>query len=459
MQLLEKISETLGGIVWGNGMLLLILGTGMYLTVRTGFFQLRKFPLILRKTIVSIFKDKEVTKSGDHKTLSQFQAMSTALAATMGTGNIAGVATALTLGGPGAIFWMWLSAFFGMMTVFGENVLGLYHRYKNSKGEWTGGPMVYIEKGLGAKPLGKAYALFCVLASFGMGNMAQVNSISTALDASFRIPPLATGIAAALLVGIILLGGIKRIGKVTEKIIPFVSLAYILGAILIIVINFKSLPAVFQEIFQGAFGFDAAAGGISGALVKQAVSVGFRRGVFSNEAGLGSSVMVHAASDIKEPVHQGMWAVFEVFLDTIVCCTLTALAVLSTGVLGGTGAGGAPLDGAPLVIAAFESGFGRFAGVFVSVSVALFAFATLLGWSFYGSKAVEYLFGEKSVGIYKLIFAAVIIAGAVAELKVVWGLSDVLNGLMAVPNLIALLLLSKTVTRETKSYLSRIKSK
>ena len=375
----------------------------------------------------------------------------------MGTGNIAGVATALTLGGPGAIFWMWVSAFFGMMTVYSENVLGIYYRYKNSKGEWTGGPMVYIEKGLKAKGLGKVYAFFCVLASFGIGNMAQVNSISTALDSTFRIPPLATGIATALLVGAIILGGIKRIGRVTEKIIPFISLLYILGAIIIIVINARAIPGVMGSIFRGAFGLDAAAGGISGAFIKQAVSVGFRRGIFSNEAGLGSSVMVHTASDVKEPVQQGMWAIFEVFLDTIVCCTLTALAVLCSGVLGQTGPDGLPLDGAPLVISAFQSGFGRLAGGFVSLSILLFAFATLLGWSFYGVKAAEYLFGEKSAVGYKLIFSAVIVAGATTELKLVWGLSDTLNGLMAIPNLVGVLLLSGTVIRETKRYLNCIK--
>lgn len=453
MEQLEKLNEIISGIIWGNGMLLLIIGTGIYFSIRTGFFQIIKIKHIFNETIVSIFKNKEVRKSSDKKAISQFQALSTALAATMGTGNIAGVATALTLGGPGAIFWMWVSAIFGMMTVFSENVLGIYYRYKNLKGEWVGGPMVYIERGLHAKWLGVIYAVFCVLASFGIGNMAQVNSISSALDATFKISPLVTGIATALLVGIIIIGGIKRIGKVTEKIIPFVSLAYIFGAILIIVLNFKQLPTVFKEIFTGAFGINSAVGGISGALVKQALSVGFRRGVFSNEAGLGSSVMVHTASDIKEPVKQGMWAIFEVFVDTIVCCTLTALAVLSTGVLGNVNNEGKILDGAPLVISAFSTGFGNFAGGFVSLSVMLFAFATLLGWSFYGAKAMEYLFGEKSVILYKLAFISVIVIGATTELKLVWGISDTLNGLMAIPNLIGVLLLSGTVVKATKKYL------
>ena len=459
MNTIEKLNLTLSNIIWGNGMLILIIGTGIYFSIRTGFFQITKAKHILKETIISIFKNKEVTKSSDKKAISQFQALSTALAATMGTGNIAGVATALTLGGPGAIFWMWVSAIFGMMTVFSENVLGIYYRYRNSKGEWVGGPMVYIERGLHSKWLGVVYAAFCVLASFGIGNMAQVNSISTSLDATFGFSKLATGVITAILVGIIILGGIKRIGKVTEKIIPFISLAYIIGAIIIIVINYKELPNVFKGIFVSAFGLKSAVGGVSGAIVKQAVSVGFRRGVFSNEAGLGSSVMVHTASDIKEPVKQGMWAIFEVFVDTIVCCTLTALAVLSTGVLGTMDSKGKLLDGAPLVISAFQTGFGKYAGAFVSISVMLFAFATLLGWSFYGSKAMEYLFGENGVIIYKLIFIGVIVLGATSELKLVWGICDTLNGLMAIPNLIGILLLSKTVVTLTKDYKNRIKHK
>ena len=459
METIEKLNEVLSGIVWGDAMLFLIIGTGLYFSIRTGFFQIAKIKHIFKETIVSIFKNKEVTRTTDKKAITQFQALSTALAATMGTGNIAGVATALTLGGPGAIFWMWISALFGMMTVFSENVLGIYYRYKNTKGEWVGGPMVYIERGLHSKWLGVVYAGFCVLASFGIGNMAQVNSISTALNSTFKLKPLVTGIITAVLVGIIIIGGVKRVGKVTEKIIPFVSLAYILGAILIIVLNYRQLPSTFKGIFAGAFGLNSVTGGISGAIVKQALSVGFRRGVFSNEAGLGSSVMVHTASDIKEPVKQGMWAIFEVFVDTIVCCTLTALAVLTTGALGKADANGQILDGAPLVISAFSSGFGNYAGIFVSISVMLFAFATLLGWSIYGAKAMEYLFGEKSVIIYKLTFAVMIVVGATTELKLVWGISDTLNGLMAIPNLIGILLLSGTVVKVTKDYNSRIKQK
>ena len=459
METIEKLNEVLSGIVWGDAMLFLIIGTGLYFSIRTGFFQITKIKHIFKETIVSIFKNKEVTRTTDKKAITQFQALSTALAATMGTGNIAGVATALTLGGPGAIFWMWISALFGMMTVFSENVLGIYYRYKNTKGEWVGGPMVYIERGLHSKWLGVVYAGFCVLASFGIGNMAQVNSISTALNSTFKLKPLVTGIITAVLVGIIIIGGVKRVGKVTEKIIPFVSLAYILGAILIIVLNYRQLPSTFKGIFAGAFGLNSVTGGISGAIVKQALSVGFRRGVFSNEAGLGSSVMVHTASDIKEPVKQGMWAIFEVFVDTIVCCTLTALAVLTTGALGKVDANGQILDGAPLVISAFSSGFGNYAGIFVSISVMLFAFATLLGWSIYGAKAMEYLFGEKSVIIYKLAFAVMIVVGATTELKLVWGISDTLNGLMAIPNLIGILLLSGTVVKVTKDYNSRIKQK
>lgn len=425
--MIDRLSE----LLWGNAMLALLLGVGGYFTLRSGFFQLRGFGKILRATIFSVFGKK---KSVGKKEISQFQALSTALAASMGTGNIVGVATALTLGGAGAIFWMWVSSILGMMTAFCENALGIYYRYKNSRGEWVGGPMVTLEKGLNARWLGLVYAAFCVLASLGMGNLVQVNSIGAALSTSFGVPTIATAVAVAAVVGAVLLGGAKRIGAVTEKLIPIISLVYISAAILVVVLNYKALPAAFGEIFRGAFGFSAIGGGIAGAAARQAVSVGLRRGMFSNEAGLGSSVMVHAASD-GAPAVMGMWAVFEVFVDTIVCCTLTALAILCTGVLGGGE------NGAPLVIAAFESGFGRYAGGFITVSIGLFALATLFGWSLIGAKAAEYLLGERAVIYYKLIFIAIILLGTTMNLAQVWGISDILNGLMAIPNIICIFLL------------------
>ncbi len=427
-------------------MLILILGTGLYFSIKTGFFQIRKFPLAIKQTIFPALKEGRAEKNG--KNLSQFQAMATALAASMGTGNIAGVATALVIGGPGAIFWMWVSAILGMMLVFCENVLGIYYRYKNKRSEWIGGPMVYIEKGLNMKWLGGLYAFFCLLASFGMGNLVQSNSISTALFSAFKIPEALSGGITALLAGIVIIGGLKKVGKAAEKVIPAVSVLYILGAIIAIVLNFKELPNAFKSIFSEAFGIMPAAGGISGALVKKAASVGVRRGIFSNEAGLGSSAIAHASAEAGGAVKQGLWGIFEVFVDTIICCTLTALVLLSSKVLEHRG----ELDGAPLVIAAFSKSFGGFAGVFISASLSLFAFATLIGWSFYGAKAAEYLFGPQKVIFYKIIFSMGIFIGAVLEIETVWKLSDIFNGLMALPNLVALLLLSKVVLKELRNF-------
>lgn len=472
---IEKTNNTVNGVVWGTPMLLLILCTGVYLSVRTGFFQFSRIKLWMGETFFAIFKNRKVTKTKDKKAISQFQALSTALAATIGTGNIAGVATAITIGGPGAVFWMWISALFGMMTSYGENVLGVYYRKKNRHGEWSGGAMYYLEEGLKgkkgigklAKPLALFFAFFCIMASFGIGNMSQVNNISTSLRRAFapiggpEIPPLVTGIVLALIAGLVILGGIKRIGRVTEKVVPFMALFYIAGTICIFVLNFKNAGAVFGSIFKGAFGIQAAAGGISGALIRQAISMGFKRGVFSNEAGLGSSVMVNASSDVKEPAVQGMWGIFEVFCDTIVVCTLTAFAILSTGAVdletGKVLLTG--LEGSELVTAAFSSTIGKGAGVFIAIATFFFAFSTVLGWSFYGTKAVEYLFGIKATYLYKTIFVLFIVAGATMDLSLAWEISDTLNGLMALPNLIGVLCLGKTILAITRNYLRRKVSK
>lgn len=454
---IAAVNDRINGIVWGIPMLVLIISTGIYMTVRTNFFQVTKAKYVNEETFLAIFTKKSVTKTDDKKSISQFQALSTALAATIGTGNIAGVASAITIGGPGAVFWMWVSAFFGMMTNYSENVLGIFYRRKNVDNEWSGGAMYYIEHGLKdkagfshiAKPLAMIFALFCMLASFGIGNMTQVNSIAGALNVSFGIKPIVTGITIAVIASLVIVGGIKRIGQVTEKIVPFMALAYILGTVFILVNNYRQIPEVFSSIFTGAFGFDAVAGGISGALIKQAVTMGFKRGVFSNEAGLGSSVMVHSSSDVKEPVIQGMWGIFEVFFDTIIVCTLTAFTVLSTGALE-TG-----LSGVPLVSAAFSHGFGSIAGQFVSLAILLFAFSTVLGWSFYGTKATEYLFGTKFTIAYKVLFIIFIVVGSTMSLDLAWNISDTLNGLMAIPNLIGVLLLSGTVVNITKDYVKR----
>ncbi|MCM1321808.1 MAG: sodium:alanine symporter family protein [Bacteroides sp.] len=461
VQAVTAVNNCINNFVWGPPMLALIICTGIYLTVRSRFFQITKAREVADKTFFAIFKKESVRKTQEHRAITQFQALSTALAATIGTGNIAGVATAISVGGAGAVFWMWLSAFFGMMTNYAENVLGIYFRKKNPKGEWTGGAMYYIENGFKqkkhlsfiAKPLAVIFSVFCVLASFGIGNMTQVNSIASAMQDSFGIEPLATGIVIAVLIALVIIGGIKRIGSVTEKIVPFMAFAYIVGAFAILVINAQHIPAVFSSIFAEAFGFRAAAGGFAGAALKNAMTMGFKRGVFSNEAGLGSSVMVHSASDVKEPVVQGMWGIFEVFFDTIIVCTLTAFAVLSTGVIG-SGA-----NGVPLVSAAFSHGFGKFAGQFISLAVLLFAFSTVLGWSFYGEKAMEYLFGTRAAIVYKLIFVCFIIVGATMNLGLAWDIADTLNGLMAIPNLIGVLALSGTVIAVTGNYKARRLSK
>lgn len=558
------VNSAVNGVVWGVPMLVLIIATGIFMTVRTKFFQVRKAKHVNSETLFAIFNKRHVTKSKEKKAISQFQALSTALAATIGTGNIAGVATAITIGGPGAVFWMWLSAFFGMMTNYSENVLGIYYRRKNVKGEWSGGAMYYLRDGLNNK-IGKflavLFSIFCVLASFGIGNMTQINSISSAMYDSFNIPAVVTGIVLAVIAGLVIVGGIKRIGQVTEKIVPFMALAYIIGAVIIVIINIRNVPGVFVSIFKGAFGYKAALGGVAGAAIKQAVTMGFKRGVFSNEAGLGSSVMVHSASNVKEPVVQGMWGIFEVFADTIVVCTLTALVILSSGVVSpldittenigvitvseqtrlemaidaaqakkgseltaeekadikplsmgqinlyeqqvepitysedlldnidhdnqvlvaieednnkivgvlntdtdvivslddkpASETYGQQLDGVPFVSTAFAHGFGGFAGGFVSIAILLFAFSTVLGWSFYGTKACEFLFGTKATGVYKVIFVLFIVVGATMSLDLAWDIADTLNGLMAIPNLIGVLALSGTVVAITRNYSKR----
>lgn len=452
MELIKSINDAVNGVVWGVPMLILIIGTGVYFSVRLGFFQVTRFGHVLSSTIFSSFK-----KSGRSKnkgSLSQFQAMSTALAATIGTGNIAGVATALTIGGAGAVFWMWISAFFGMMTSFAENVLGVYYRKKNKSGEWSGGAMYYISEGLKNKKAGKIlsvlFALFCTFASFGIGNLSQVNSIAVSLNNSFGIPPFAVGIILAVIVLFILIGGVKRIGSVAEKLVPFMALVYIVLTLSVLVVNIEKIPMVFSQIFKGAFGFSSAMGGISGYLIKEAVTMGFKRGVFSNEAGLGSGVIVNSVSDVKEPVQQGMWGVFEVFFDTVVVCTLTAFTVISTGVLETSS-----LEGAPLVGEAFKGVFGGVSDGILAVSITLFAFTTILGWSFYGTKSVEYLFGKKAILPYKIIFSLFVLAGSVMSLSLVWEISDTLNALMAIPNLIGVLLLSGKVKKITENYIQR----
>lgn len=435
------MAESLNDIVWSGGMLFLIICTGVYFTVKIRFFQLIKFKTVLKNTICVIFKDKRAIKSSDRNSISQFQALSTALAATMGTGNIVGAATAVCIGGAGAVFWMWVSAVLGMAVIYAENFLGTLFRYKNKDGEWIGGPQAYLEKGTGSKKLAVAYALMCGISALGMGNMAQSNSISAASSAAFGIEPVLSGIVVAFLVGVIIIGGVKRIGRITQMLIPVISLLYILAAIVVIIKNAERVPLAFEQIFEGAFGYSAVGGGISGAAVKQAVNIGLRRGIFSNEAGLGSSALLHSESDLKSPQVQGMWGMFEVFVDTIVCCTLTVLVILTTG------SDKSGLNGADLVIKAFESGFGRYSALFVTASIVLFAFATLVGWAYCGEKSIRYVFGAKGGRAYKVIFIVAIVVGAAVGLEEAWAISDIFNGLMIIPNLMGLILLSDKVKR------------
>ena len=467
---IAKVNGFLNNIVWGWPALILLAFVGVLTTVLTKFFQVSHFGHWMKQTIGAIFRDSKVTSHTTDRSISQFQSLCTALAATVGTGNIVGVAGAILVGGPGAVFWMWLIAFFGMMTNYSENVLGIYYRRKNEQGEWCGGAMYYLRDGLGAKKgcktIGKVlavlFSVFCFLASFGIGNMTQVNSISGNMEAVFHVPTWVTGIAILVLAGLVIVGGLKRIASVTEKIVPFMVILYIVGSIFILITNFHMIPAVFGAIFQGAFAVKAAGGGIVGYGMKLAIEQGMKRGVFSNEAGLGSSVMVHSNSNVKEPVLQGMWGIFEVFADTIIVCTLTAFAVLSSGLVDlETGVAVAEYNGmaltkANIVSTVFSMHFGKLGAAFVAIAVMLFAFSTVLGWSHYGSKACEYLFGTKSTLIYRVIFVVATFGGAVMGDNLAWDIADTLNGMMMIPNLIGVIVLSPVVYRITKNYVARV---
>ncbi len=465
-EIISKVNDAVNSFVWGIPMLVLLIGTGILMTVLTKFFQLSHIGHWFKNTIGGIFKDRHITRhtDKDDKSISQFQSLCTALAATIGTGNIVGVASALVAGGPGAIFWMWIVAFFGMMTNYSENVLGIYYRRKNEKNEWCGGAMYYLKDGLGSykgfKQVGAVlavlFSIFCLLASFGIGNMSQVNSISINMNSAFEIPAKVVGIVLAVLAALVIVGGLKRIASVTEKLVPFMAIIYIIGTLVIFIINIGQCGAIFSAIFKGAFGLRAVGGGIVGSGIKLALTWGMKRGVFSNEAGLGSSVMVHSNSNVKEPVRQGMWGIFEVFADTIVVCTLTAFAVLSSDLVDlETGAVLSTSEGSALVGEAFSTVFGKAGPAFIALAILLFAFSTVLGWSHYGSKAWEYLFNTKSTIIYKIVFIVMIYEGAVMKQNLAWDLSDTFNGLMAIPNLIGVLSLSPIVVKITKNYVAR----
>ncbi|MCD8078501.1 MAG: alanine:cation symporter family protein [Lachnospiraceae bacterium] len=466
VELITQVNSAVNGFVWGFPMLVLLVGTGILMTVLTKVFQISHIGYWLSHTLGSIFTDKHITEhtgKNDHS-ISQFQSLCTALAATIGTGNIVGVASALLYGGPGAIFWMWIVAFFGMMTNYSENVLGIYYRRKNEKGEWSGGAMYYLRDGLGSKKgmkqvgavLAVLFSIFCLLASFGIGNMSQINSIAGNMLAAFNIPKIVTGVVLMILAGLVVVGGIKRIASVTEKLVPFMAILYIVGALVVCIAHAGSIIPALASIFKGAFAMKAVGGGIVGSGVKMAVTWGMKRGVFSNEAGLGSSVMVHSSSNVKEPVRQGMWGIFEVFADTIVVCTLTALTVLTSGIIDlDTGAVLSSSEGSALVGEAFATVFGNLGPAFIAIAILLFAFSTVLGWSHYGTKAFEYLFGSSATIIYRVIFIVFILCGATMSLDLAWDLSDTFNGLMAIPNLIGVLSLSPVVMKITANYVQR----
>ena len=467
--MLETITNANGfvnGIVWGPAGLALLFCTGLIMSLRTGFFQFGHFGYWMKNTIGAIFTNKNITAhtEKEDKAISQFQSLCTALAATIGTGNIVGVATAIISGGPGSIFWMWVMAVLGMMTNYSENVLGIFYRRKNAAGEWSGGAMYYLSDGLGSKKgckkLGRVlavlFACFCVLASFGIGNMSQINSIAGNMNAAFQVPNLVTGILLMVLSALVILGGLKRVAAVTEKVVPVMALFYIVGALTVVLTHVTSIPAAFVSIFKGAFAMKAAGGGVLGYGVSRAITWGFKRGAFSNEAGLGSSVMVHSSSNVKEPVQQGMWGIFEVFADTIVVCTLTALVILTSGFVDlDTGHMLTDVQGSALVGQAFSTVFGAFGPKFIAVAILLFAYSTVLGWSHYGTKAFEYLFGTRASRGYQLVFVVMVVVGATMKLDLAWDLSDTFNGLMMVPNLIGVLSLSGTVAKITKNYIGR----
>lgn len=465
LEVIATVNDFVNNIVWGWPALILLAAVGIIMTCLTKFFQLSHLGHWMKMTIGAIFKDKAVTGHTEDKSISQFQSLCTALAATVGTGNIVGVAGAIIVGGPGAVFWMWLIAFFGMMTNFSENVLGIYYRRKNAAGEWSGGAMYYLRDGLGSKKgckvLGKVLAVlfscFCLLASFGIGNMTQVNSISGNMESVFGVPTWLTGAVVLIMVALVVVGGLKRIAAVTEKIVPFMVILYMVGTIAILLTHITTIPAVFISIFKGAFAMEAVGGGIVGSGIKLAIEQGMKRGVFSNEAGLGSSVMVHSNSNVKEPVRQGMWGIFEVFADTIVVCTLTAFSILSSGLIDLNT--GALLDAtqtkATLMATVFGNQFGIIGSAFVAIAIMLFAFSTVLGWSHYGTKACEFLFGEKNTIVYRVIFVLLVFGGAVMGDNLAWDLADTFNGLMMLPNLIGVITLSPLVYRITKNYVDR----
>ena len=458
MEIIENINSVVNNFIWGVPAMLCIFGVGLYLSIRTHFLQIRKFPYAIKTTIGRMFRKRNASDGA----LTPFQAVCTALAATVGTGNIAGVAGAIAIGGPGAVFWMWISALLGMCTKFAEVTLAVHFREKNTNGDLVGGPMYYIKNGLGEKWIWLAYlfAAFGVLTVFGTGNATQVNTITTAINSALlnyhvisegavSTSNLIIGIVITVLVGMILLGGIKRIGQVTEKLVPFMALLYIVLALGVVLMNIRVLPAVFVSIIRGAFQPSAVTGGVVGSMF-MSMKKGVSRGIFSNEAGLGTGSIAHACADTRKPVKQGMFGIFEVFADTVVICTLTALVILCSQVPVNYGAAA----GAELTIQGFTSVYGDWVSIFTAVAMCCFAFSTILGWGLYGARCIEFLFSEKVINPFMVAYSLVAILGATANLGLMWSIAETFNGLMAIPNLIALFLLSGTVVKLVKDYLA-----
>ena len=453
---IESINRVVNNFIWGVPAMICILGVGLILSFRTGFIQIRKFPFAMKATIGRMFKKKTASDGS----ITPFQAVCTALAATVGTGNIAGVAGAIAIGGPGAVFWMWISALLGMCTKFAEVTLAVHFREKNKDGDFVGGPMYYIKNGLGKSWhfLACLFSLFGVLTVFGTGNATQVNTITTAVnsalmnyhiidESSAKTVSLVIGIIIACAVALVLLGGIKRIGNVCEKLVPFMAVFYVLLAIGVIVLNIQKVPTVFHSIFYGAFHPRAVTGGIVGTLFTS-MKKGVSRGIFSNEAGLGTGSIAHACADTRKPVKQGLFGIFEVFTDTIIICTLTALVILCSG----TSIQYGSAAGAELTISGFTATYGSWVSIFTAIALCSFAFSTILGWGLYGARCAEFLFSSKVIKPFMFLYSLVAIVGATMDLGLLWDIADTFNGLMAIPNLIALFLLSGTVARLAREY-------
>jgi alanine or glycine:cation symporter, AGCS family len=459
---LDLVNEV-SSLVWGPPLLILLVGTGLYLSILLRGLQFRE---LRRSLYIALIRRRE-EGAGVEGDISHFQALMTALAATVGTGNIAGVATAIATGGPGALFWMWITGLVGMATKFAEAVLGVRYRVVDDRGEMAGGPAYYLSRGIGGgfgRFLGSIFALFAAIAAFGIGNMVQSNSVADALQSSFGVPPVWTGIVIAGLAGMVILGGIKSIGRFTGFFVPVMIVFYMAAAIVVLVINFRGIPAIFAYVVQDAFTPAAAAGGFTGATVMLAIRMGVSRGVFSNESGLGTGGIAAAAAETKEPVTQALVSMTQTFIDTIIVCSLTGFAIIATGswmqINPLTGEG---YSGAPLTVQAFSTGLpGQWGGYIVSTGLALFAFSTILGWSYYGERNMEYLVGSRAVLPYRILFiiaaflgAWVLGIGGATGFELVWALADVMNGAMAFPNLVGLILLSGVVARETKEYFAR----